>query len=515
MQFLTSNPLVIFILQEWKLLSLLTIIFMLYFYYTKTFTFFEEKGVKFMKPYILLGNLGPRLMLKVSMHGFQLHIYNHFKGSPYGGIFEGRRPVFYVFDPDLIKAVTIKNFDHFVDRNVLNSRQPGYLSRSLINLKGRDWKDVRSTLTPSFSSTRLRNMLPLIEQCTTQMVQFLKAFDKKEVEMKDVMGHFTLEVIGACAFGIKCDALTDENAHFVQVASKFNDMAVSKRLLIFFVLIFMPRMFRFLNLSFLNPESTKELLKILTAAKAERRSTKSKRNDFLQLLIDSAEPEKTESVKPGEHKKHLDEDTIDAQALLFLIAGYETSSTVLSFAIHVMATHPELQRRLREHVSEVTDGKEMSYEVLAELHYLEAFLLETLRVYPPVSRIDRVVTKPYTVPGTSINLDPGTVVAIPVYGIHMDPDIYPEPTKIRPERFLGDEKNDRPSHLYLAFGAGPRNCIGLRFAMFSVKLAMVTLLKNYKFSPCSKTKDPIPFEKKGILLKAHGGVWVTLESLKE
>lgn len=71
----------------------------------------------------------------------------------------------------------------------------------------------------------------------------------------------------------------------------------------------------------------------------------------------------------------LDEDTIDAQALLFLIAGYETSSTVLSFAIHVMATHPELQRRLREHVTEVTDGKEMSYEVLAELHYLEAFLL--------------------------------------------------------------------------------------------------------------------------------------------
>lgn len=71
----------------------------------------------------------------------------------------------------------------------------------------------------------------------------------------------------------------------------------------------------------------------------------------------------------------LDDDTIDAQSLLFLIAGYETSSTLLSFAIHVLATKPELQTKLRQHVEELTNGKEMSYELLSQLHYLEGFLL--------------------------------------------------------------------------------------------------------------------------------------------
>lgn len=87
---------------------------------------------------------------------------------------------------------------------------------------------------------------------------------------------------------------------------------------------------------------------------------------------------------------------------------------------------------------------------------------ETLRLFPPLARVDRVCTKPYTVPGSSIHLEPGNVVAIPLYGIHMDPEYYPEPKEFRPERFMNEEKKDRASHLYLAFGVGPRNCIGKR-----------------------------------------------------
>ncbi|KAL0883161.1 hypothetical protein ABMA27_016607 [Loxostege sticticalis] len=499
-----------FIINDWKLLLILTLIFVVYFYYTRTFDHFEKRGVKFMKPTIFLGNLGPRITAKKSFHSFQYDIYNYFKGNPYGGIFEGTRPLLYILDPELIKAVTIRDFDYFVDRNSLNSNEPRYLKQSLLNLKGSEWKGVRSTLTPAFSSSRLRNMLPLIQHCTQQMVEFLTQYDKKDVEMKDTMGHFTLEVIGACAFGIKCDALTDENAHFVKVAEKFNYMPRSKRMCIFFLLIFMPKMMRYLNISFLYPKSIEELVKILKAAKAERRSSGIKKNDFLQLLIDAAEKEKEDS----EHANtYLDDDTIDAQSLLFLIAGYETSSTLLSFAIHVLATKPELQTKLRQHVEELTNGKEMSYELLSQLHYLEGFLLETLRMYPPVSRVDRLCTKNYTLPGTSVQVRAGEVVAIPIYGIHMDPDYYPEPEEFRPERFMDDEKKNRPAHLFLAFGVGPRNCIGLRFAMFSAKLAMVSLLKNFKFSACDKTDDPIKFDRGAMLLKAAKGLWVRLEAL--
>ncbi|XP_063364242.1 cytochrome P450 9e2-like [Cydia amplana] len=505
-----TKQIIFFVMEEWKLILFLTLIFGLYMYYTSTFEFFEQKGIKFMKPYPVVGNLGSRMMAQKSFHEFQYEVYNFFKGNPYGGIFEGRRPCLYVLDPELIKAITIRDFEHFVDRNTFTSNEPRYLSQSLLNLKGSEWKGVRSTLTPAFSSARLKNMLPLIEMCTEQMVQFLKQYDKQDVEMKDTMGHFTLEVIGACAFGIKCDALSDENANFIKIAERFNYMSKSKRMMIFFFLIFAPKMLRYFNISFMNEESTRELVTILKAAKKERRSGDYKRNDFLQLLIDGANKENIDAdgTKAG---TLLDDDTIDAQSLLFLIAGYETSSTLLSFAIHMLATKPEIQEKLRAHVTELTEGKEMSYELLSQLSYLEGFLLETLRLFPPVARVDRVCTKKYTLPGTPVEINVGDVVAIPVYGLHKDADIYPDPEEFRPERFIGEEKKNRPAHLFLAFGAGPRNCIGLRFAMYSAKLAMVSLLKNFKFSSCPKTTDPIKFDKRGFLLKAD--LWVRIESL--
>ncbi|XP_050680809.1 cytochrome P450 9e2-like isoform X2 [Leptidea sinapis] len=500
-----------FILDDWKLLLCLTILFALYFHYTSTFDFFEKKGIKFMKPTIIVGNIGSRILARTSFHAFQLEIYNNFKGHPYGGIFEGRRPVLYLIDPDIIKAVTIRDFDYFMDRLAFMSNAPKYISRSLLNLKGAEWKSVRSTITPSFSSSRLKHMLPLIQSCSDQMVKFLKQYENKDIEMKDIMGHFTLEVIGTCAFGIKSDALTDENAKFVKVAEKFNYIPAHKRFFLFFLLMFMPKMIRYLNISFLHHETTKKLVEMLQVTKAERRST-ARKNDFLQLMIDAAEKEK-EMCENSNEKPHLDDDTIDAQSLLFLIAGYETSSTLLSFAIHTLAVQPEIQEKLREHIVDVTTGKEMSYELLSQLDYLEAFLLETLRLYPPVARVDRVATKPYTLPGTSIKIDVGDTVSIPVYGIHMDPDHYPEPEVFKPDRFMKDGKVERPSHLFLAFGAGPRNCIGLRFAMFSAKLAMVSLLKNFKFTSCPKTEQPIQFHKSSMLLKAKTGLWVHVEKI--
>nr|BAM73820.1 cytochrome P450 [Bombyx mori]BAM73821.1 cytochrome P450 [Bombyx mori] len=499
-----------FIQNDWKLILILTLLIFIYYYYTNTFDYFEKRGVPFKKPIIFLGNLGPRLKAAKSFHQYQLDIYQYFKGHPYGGTFDGRRPVLHILDPELIKAIMIRDFDHFTDRNTLNSMEPRYLSRSLLNLKGLEWKGVRSTLTPAFSSSRLKNMIPLIQQCSKQMVEFLRKFDGKEIEMKQTMGHFTLEVIGACAFGIKCDALSNENSRFVKVAEKFDYMPKYKRVILLMLLVFMPKMIRYLRLSFLNIEYTGELVRMLQAAKAERRSSESKKGDFLQVLIDFAAKE-TAQNDTAKREILLDDDTIDAQSLLFLIAGYETSSTLLSFAIHVLATKPDLQETLRAHVQEMTKGKELSYELLSQMDYLEAFLQETLRIYPPVARVDRICTKPYIIPGTTVHVGVGDAVAIPVYGLHMDEDIYPEPREFKPERFMDDQKKDRPSHLYLPFGAGPRNCIGLRFAMISAKIAMVALMKNFKFSVCSKTMDPTDFDKRAVLLKSAKGLWVRIE----
>ncbi|XP_068633173.1 cytochrome P450 9e2-like [Battus philenor] len=512
MYFDTIKNIATYILNDWKLLSFITLVFAVYYYATYTYRFFEDKGISYIKPTIFVGSVWKRVSKQMSFHEYQLYVYNYFKGKPYGGIFEGRRPTLYIFDPELIKAVTIRDFEHFVDRLSLESNEPRYLKRFLLNLTGTEWKMVRSAITPSFSSARLKNMLPLIQQSSDQMVKFLHQYDNCDVEMKDLIGHFTLEVIGSCAFGIKTDALTDENAHFVKLAEQFGYLSTTRKIILLVFVMIMPKMMKYFNLSFLNPEAAAELVKILKITKAERRKAESKQGDFLQLIIEAANKEKEIAEKTNE-VIHLDEDTIDAQSFLFLIAGYETSSTLLSFGIHTLALNLDLQEKLRKHICEITDGKEISYELLTELTYLEGFLLETLRLHPPLARVERKCNKDYVLPGTNITIKKGEVIGIPIYGIHMDSDIYPEPNKFRPERFMGEEKKDRPSHLYLAFGAGPRNCIGMRFAMISAKIAMVSLLKNFKFSVCTKTENPVKIEKHSMLLKPASGLWVKLEKL--
>ena len=85
---------------------------------------------------------------------------------------------------------------------------------------------------------------------------------------------------------------------------------------------------------------------------------------------------------------------------------------------------------------------------------------ETLRKHPPGPVTDRVVTKPYVIPGTSVNLDVGVTILIPIYGLHHDPKYFPDPEVFNPENFNDKIKGKRPNHSYLPFGGGPRNCVG-------------------------------------------------------
>lgn len=110
---------------------------------------------------------------------------------------------------------------------------------------------------------------------------------------------------------------------------------------------------------------------------------------------------------------------------------------------------------------------------------------ETLRMYPPAPMLDRVASNDYEYEG--IKIKKGLIVAIPIYALHHDPDIYPEPEKFIPERFNDENRKSRESVAFLGFGAGPRNCLGMRFAMVELKLLITTILAKYRLVSCEKT----------------------------
>lgn len=137
-----------------------------------------------------------------------------------------------------------------------------------------------------------------------------------------------------------------------------------------------------------------------------------------------------------------------------------------------------------------------------------------MRKYAPTAVLSRKVNEDYRIPGTDIVLDKGTAVIIPVHGIHYDPEFYPDPEKFDPDRFSSEEKMKRDPMTFLAFGEGPRTCIGSKFAYMQARIALVTLLSNFEFSIGSKTAVPAEISKTAFLLTPQGDMFLQVKSLK-
>jgi cytochrome P450 family 6 len=248
------------------------------------------------------------------------------------------------------------------------------------------------------------------------------------------------------------------------------------------------------------------------------------RKDFMHLLLQLKNRGKL--VDDGSilnDKDNKGEDTaltmneLAAQAFVFFLAGFETSSTTMTFCLFELASNPDIQEKLRQEVNDILDkyDNKLTYDGVMEMHYMEKVINETLRKYPPLPGLNRVCTKDYHVPGTDFIIEKGTKVMIPVLGIQRDPEHYPDPEKFDPERFSEENKKTRHPYTFLPFGEGPRICIGLRFGMVQTKVGLTILLKNYKFSLGSKTALPLKFDPKSFIMTTEGGIWLDYATIND
>lgn len=228
------------------------------------------------------------------------------------------------------------------------------------------------------------------------------------------------------------------------------------------------------------------------------------RNDFVQLLLKLRE---TVSLSLNE---------MAAEGFIFFSGGFETSSSTLTFCIYELSLNPEVQQRLRLEIQDGLNKNEgaISYDLLFHFEYLDMVVKETLRKYPIIPGMLRKCTKEYQIPETNLVIPEGQNVVIPIYSIQHDPEFYPEPSKFDPERFSAENSEGRDPMTFLAFGEGPRGCIGARFGMLQVKLALVKLLTNYEFKVCERTPIPMKFIAAAPFLAPAGGMWLEVKSLE-
>ncbi|XP_018342212.1 PREDICTED: cytochrome P450 6k1-like isoform X2 [Trachymyrmex septentrionalis] len=425
----------------------------LYFYLTATFDFWKCRGVPFKKPTVLVGNFGPLLLFRTSQPEGVKEMYQWFKDERFFGAFRVRSPVLILRDPDLVRSVCVKDFACFVNRGIPINNDQDPLSGHLFNLEGRKWKGLRSKLTPAFSSGKLKRMFYLLVECCEELQRLINEasnFGDQTVEVRELAAKFIIDVIGSCAFGIQINALTDEESEFHRAVKKLSKPSY-KATLWRMLRTAMPKLYRLMGVQLVDPSVTQFFTHVVSQMISQRQSNGTTRHDFMDLLIEL----KNKGILESE------------------------------------ATNPR---------------------ICSDEDAQAAKEIETLRKYPPAPLFARRCEYKYRIPDSNVELPAGLRVVIPIYGLHHDPNYYPDPARFDPERFTEENKRMRHPYTYLPFGEGPRNCIGMRFALLQIKMGIIAFLKDHRVEICEKSPVPIKFSRRSLVTASETGYWLTITS---
>lgn len=198
-----------------------------------------------------------------------------------------------------------------------------------------------------------------------------------------------------------------------------------------------------------------------------------------------------------------------------MLAGIDTSATLISFLCHELAVNPDIQERLIDEIDSVNrelNEDSLNYETLNKMKYLDMVTSEALRKWPPAVILDRTCNKEYLLKsndGNDVLLKPGDGIYIPIFNIHRDPTIYPNPDKFDPERFSDENKGLIKPNTFLPFGVGPRNCIGSRLALMETKSIVFNILSRFCIVRSENTQDPLQLKKNILVaLQSEKGLFV-------
>nr|ACO15001.1 Cytochrome P450 3A24 [Caligus clemensi] len=456
----------LFILGSTLLLALL----FTYFFLRRHYGQVEKLLLPHVKPFLCFGSPPYNWHDRVH-HEYFNEAFKRFKSKTFTR-YAGSTPTIVTIDPEIVKQVTIKQFQNFP--MVLNAEaKDKHLSLDISH--GVLWKTLRKELSPVFTSGKLKGMMEPVTEIGDQFVAHIHKNQSpgKSLFIKDMFQGLTLDVINACAFGIKTNSREDPDHHLLQISKKMMESAIISTnwgTSIFFLLFgLFPELITVFNFF---GSGYDKMIDVANSIIHQREKDDIQKKDFINVLVEMRKKSREDS------NSLLNDDIITAQAVIFFLAGYVTTSLSFCSIVYVLATNPELQEKLH---GEILLSEEEEYQ---ETHYITAFIKETLRMYPPATLHTRVCTNDTEVEG--IPVKKGTQIEMPIYASHYNPEFFPSPHEFKPERFLGNV--EIIPNTYRPFGDGNRICIAYRFAMMELKVLTEKIVKNFKILPTSDTK---------------------------
>ncbi len=329
----------------------------------------------------------------------------------------------------------------------------------------RNWGQAHRVLIPAFSARAMRGYFPLMLQVADQLVAKWRRMEGQDIQVADDMTRLTLDTISLAGFGYEFNSFANERMHpFLESMTRALSEALAglTRLPILKNIPNRAREQRY-------TDDIASMFKLVDDVIAERRRRPNDGNDLLNLMLTAVDPQT---------KTRLDDVNIRFQVITFLIAGHETTSGLLSFALYLLLRNPSVLAQAYAEVDRVLGEGTPEYAMLAQLDVIDRVLKETLRLWPTAPAIT-VGAYEDTVIGGAYPIAKDYPVQLLIASLHRDPAAWDNPEVFDIDRFLPEREAAIHPHAYKPFGNGLRACIGRQFALTEAKLALAAVLQNF------------------------------------
>ena len=405
---------------------------------------------------------------------------------------EFRTPFFRSFmcnDPALVRLVLQERPDDFPKSNRIREGLNPLLGESVFVTNGEQWKRQRRIIDPAFEGGRLRDTFPAMVAAGEAAVVRLGQHAGAEVEIEEQMSHAAADVIFRTLFSIPI-----EHEIAAQVFAQFRAHQRTQPILNLAAFLPLPRWFPrpHRRATLRTARAIRSLITRLTEERMEAIRAGTAPDDLATKIMTTTDPHTGEQFDSAE--------MVD-QVAIFFLAGHETSASALSWALYLLATHPDAQARAAEEVEEVLGNAAPGFADIAKLRFTRDVFREALRLYPPVPMMVREAAQSETF--RKRDVPRGAQVVLSPWHLHRHTRIWDRPDAFDPDRWSTDEGRACGREAYIPFSAGPRVCTGAGFAMVEGVLLLALLLRAFRFAPL---EGEVPVPVAHLTVRARDGI---------
>jgi cytochrome P450 len=408
--------------------------------------------------------------------------------AEFGDIFHYRAAwlhVYFLNHPDLIEEVLVRNPRNFLkDRVVRSSRW--FFGEGLLTNEGDSWLRQRRLSAPAFHRERVSSYAKIMTSYAQQMLAHWQDGETLDIH-REMMG-LTLQIVVRALFNVEAEQTAEISSALNLIMSNTTGI----RILFPPVARYLPtpRMISFRRAVARMDQTVYSIIE-------QHRANKIDSGDLLSMLM---------AVRDEDGSRMSDKQLRD-EVLTFLIAGHETTALTLTWTLHLLAQHTEVEKHLRAELDRVLGGRVPEFSDLPALTYTERVIKESMRLYPPAWSLARTVISDFEVRGYRIPA--GANVVMSQWIMHRNPAYFPAPDRFDPERWSMELARKLPRFAYFPFGGGPRQCIGSSFAMMEATILLATIVQRFRLS--SVPGHPVVLVP-GFTLRPKYGMRMTVET---